>query len=707
MPDDLTGRIIAGKYRLQTILGEGAMGVVYRADQLGAEDEPLRTVAIKMVRPGLTADASFARRFLREIRVTARLRNSHAVTVYDAGQAEGGRIYFAMEFVEGSTLHEILRNLGVLHARRAMRIAQQICEALADAHGAAEPIVHRDLKPANIFVEERPSGDFVKLADFGIAKVLGEEAGNLTESGSLLGTPRYMAPEQWLGVNVDARADLYALGVILYEMLTGGTPFSGTLEMLMYKSLNQEPPPLPDSIAPNLRELTLRLLAKAQGDRPQTARAVQDRLGELLEGQRDPAARIPPAVAEHPSSTPDALAKTLLVKPKPVPAGATVVNPASARALAFDSAVAKSLLIVDDDVENSRLLAGLLATQGYSISVADSGEEALRMIAAEPPNLVLLDVVMPGLSGFEVCRRIRETPRTRLLPVVLVTSLEPKEERVRGIEAGADDFLSKPIRREELFARVRSLLGIEELQNAAEAQAATLAKWNLELEGRVREQFAELERFDRLKSFFSPQLAEVILAGGEEALLKLHRRKITVVQAELRGFTALSDGSAAEEAIGAMRGFHGAMVPIIEKHGGTIERFASDGATILMNDPIEVPNPEERAIRMAAEMREAFAGVRSRGRPGGDPFGLGIGIGSGFATVGMVGFEGRWDYAAIGTVTSLAGGLAGGARDGDIRVAQDLLPAIEAIAISEPVGEESIPGLPQRMMVHNVVALRS
>src|SRR5437899_7323649 len=235
------------------------------------------------------------------------------------------------------------------------------------------------------------------------------------------------------------------------------------------------------------------------------------------------------------------------------------------------------ILVVDDTPKNVKLLADLLTVKGYGVVTAASGREALAQVEAERPDLVLLDVVMPEMSGYEVCRKIRENPATEILPVIMVTALDPAEERIKGLDAGADDFLTKPINQAELIARVRSLLRIKELHDQVQTQAAELSEWNKDLEQRVQEQVDQLERLGRLKRFFSPQLAELIVSGDAEDPLKTHRREITVVFLDLRGFTAFAETSEPEEVMGVLREYHVAMGRIILEPEGTLERFTGDG----------------------------------------------------------------------------------------------------------------------------------
>jgi len=364
------------------------------------------------------------------------------------------------------------------------------------------------------------------------------------------------------------------------------------------------------------------------------------------------------------------------------------------------------ILVVDDTPKNVKLLADLLSAKGYAVATASSGAEALAKVEAEKPDLVLLDVVMPEMSGYEVCRKIRENPKAGILPVVMVTALDPSEERIKGLEAGADDFLTKPINQPELLARVKSLLRIKELYDTVQAQSAQLSDWNKTLEQKVQDQVSQLERLGRLKRFFSPQLAELIVTGGTEDPLKTHRREITVVFLDLRGFTAFAETSEPEEVMGVLREYHAEMGRLILSHEGTLERFTGDGMMVFFNDPVPAPNPAERAIRMALAMRGRVADLTVQWRKLGYDLDFGVGIAQGYATIGGIGFEGRWDYGAIGTVTNLASRLCGEAKPGQILVSQRLLVTVEELVEVEPVGELILKGFHRPITADNIVRLK-
>jgi adenylate cyclase len=362
------------------------------------------------------------------------------------------------------------------------------------------------------------------------------------------------------------------------------------------------------------------------------------------------------------------------------------------------------ILVVDDTAHNVKLLADLFSAHGYAVCTAESGPEALERLEQEHPSLVLLDVVMPGMDGYEVCRTIRERPETRLLPVVMVTALDPEEERVKGIEAGADDFLAKPIQTAEVLARARSLLRIRDLHEIVRQQAAQLAEWNRTLEERVERQVQELRRLERLKRFFSPQIAEVV-AGEGGGLLEPHRRNVTVVFTDLRGFTSFAETAEPEDLMTVLRDYHREMGRLVLEHDGTLERFTGDGIMIFFNDPMEIPDPEERAVRMAARMRDAVESLCPHWHRLGRPLGVGIGVASGYATLGLIGFEGRWDYAAIGTVTNQAARLCAAAGEGQILISERVLSRVEKLVETEPIGELTLKGFHHPIRTYNVLGL--
>ncbi len=364
------------------------------------------------------------------------------------------------------------------------------------------------------------------------------------------------------------------------------------------------------------------------------------------------------------------------------------------------------ILVVDDTPKNVKLLADLLAVNGYDVLTAGSGKEALAKLEAEHPDLMLLDVVMPEMSGYEVCQKIRENPATRLLPVVMVTALDPAEERVKGLDAGADDFLAKPINRPELLARVSSLLRIKRLQDEVQRQAAELSEWNRKLERRVQEQLKQLERLERLKRFFSPQLAELIVNGEAEDPLKSHRRELTVVYLDLRGFTAFAEGAEPEEVMGILHEYHAAMGKLIEEYEGTLEHFAGDGMMIFFNDPLPVENAAERAVRMALAMRERVKELTGKWRKLGHDLDFGVGIAQGFATVGAIGFEGRWEYGAIGSVPNLAARLCGEAKPSEILISQRVLASVDELVEVEPTGELTLKGFHRAVPAYRVLGLK-
>jgi adenylate cyclase len=350
-----------------------------------------------------------------------------------------------------------------------------------------------------------------------------------------------------------------------------------------------------------------------------------------------------------------------------------------------------TILAVDDQPANLRLLDAVLSPRGYRVVHATSGEQALELLPSSGADLVLLDVVMPGIDGYEVCRRIRSASETAFLPVVMITA-SGHQEKKRAIEAGADDFVSKPFDQSELLARVASLARVKRYHDTITRQAAELAQWNAELEARVNTQLEELQRMKRLRRFLSPQVAELVINSGDDSFLVSHRREIVVVFCDLRGFTAFAESSEPEEVMGVLGEYHAALGELIFRYQGTLERFTGDGLMVFFNDPIPLDDPAQRAVAMALAMRDRVATLVEGWSRLGHDLGFGVGIAQGFATLGRIGYEGRFDYAAIGTVTNLAARLCGEADAGQVLVSQRVFSAVEDLATGESVGALELKG---------------
>jgi class 3 adenylate cyclase/CheY-like chemotaxis protein len=349
------------------------------------------------------------------------------------------------------------------------------------------------------------------------------------------------------------------------------------------------------------------------------------------------------------------------------------------------------VLVVDDQAANVRLLEAILSPRGYEVLTASSGEQALELIGAEDLDLVLLDILMPGIDGYEVCRRIRDQVDTAYLPVVMVTA-SGDEQKVKALEAGADDFLTKPVNQSELLARVASLARIKRYQDTIKRQADELTAWNRELESRVESQVSQLQRMSRLRRFLSPQLAELIVDSGDESFLVSHRREIVVVFCDLRGFTAFAEASEPEEVMGVLKEYHQALGDLIFRFEGTLERFAGDGLMVFFNDPVRCEDGPLRALRMSVAMRTRVRGLAETWSRRGHDLALGIGVAQGYATLGTIGFDGRIDYAAIGSVTNLAARLCADAEPWQILATERVYSAAGDVVVAEDAGLREVRG---------------
>jgi class 3 adenylate cyclase len=356
------------------------------------------------------------------------------------------------------------------------------------------------------------------------------------------------------------------------------------------------------------------------------------------------------------------------------------------------------LLVVDDTPENVRLLDAILAPRGYAVVRASSGEEALAKASDDAPDLVLLDVVMPGIDGYEVCRRLRDDAATRLLPVIMITA-SGDHEKVRAIEAGADDFIQKPFDQAELLARVRSLLRIKRFQDE-------LAELNRTLEARVAQQVSDLERVGRLKRFLSPQVAELVISEGETTLLETHRSEITAVFCDLRGFTAFAETVEPEEVIAVLREYHGVVARLVSEFEATLDHIAGDGILAYFNDPVPCEDAPLKAVRMAVAMRNEIGVMAAGWRKRGHELDVGIGVSHGHATLGTIGSNELFHYASVGSVTNLAARLSDEARGGQVLVSARVHAALENAIDCEPVGPLTLKGFARPVPAYDVAALR-
>jgi len=360
--------------------------------------------------------------------------------------------------------------------------------------------------------------------------------------------------------------------------------------------------------------------------------------------------------------------------------------------------MSKKILIVDDEPFNLDLLEQELGEYDYVIERAADGIEALEKTQSFAPDVILLDYMMPRMNGIEVVKRLRATPEHQGIPVILLTAKATQEDKVAGLDAGADDYVTKPFDSFELLARVRAMMRLKEMHD-------TLAEWNRTLAETVRKQVSELERMARLKRYLSPQIAETIL-GQDDELFRTHRREITIVFLDLRGFTAFSDSAEPEEVMEFLRHYHAEMGQLVFKFEGTLERFMGDGIVIIFNDPIPCEDHAQHATLMALEMRDRVKELRGAWLKKGYNLDLGVGIAAGYATLGTMGFEGRMDYGTVGNLPNLAARLCAEAKGGQILTDQKTMSRLEHAFEAEPIEQLSLKGIARPVLAYNILSAR-
>lgn len=355
------------------------------------------------------------------------------------------------------------------------------------------------------------------------------------------------------------------------------------------------------------------------------------------------------------------------------------------------------ILVVDDVADNVEILRMRLASLGYEVVVAEDGEQALARVRETLPDLVLLDIMMPKIDGLEVVRRLKADPTLPFIPVILVTAKASPKDVVAGLDAGGDDYLTKPIDHGALVARVRAMLRIKALHDEVQ-------ELNQGLAAKVQAQVEELERVGRLRRFLAPQLAQAIVSAGDEKVLENHRREVVALFCDLRGFTSFSETAEPEDIMAVLGEYHAAVGPLIRKYEGTLDRFTGDGMMVFFNDPLPCPDAPQRAARLAIEMRAAVANLAPGWKRRGHTLGFGVGMAQGYATLGRIGFEDRFDYTAIGAVINLAARLCAEAADGQVLASDRLAAAVEGLAEFERLGERTLRGMSRPVSVVNLLA---
>lgn len=347
------------------------------------------------------------------------------------------------------------------------------------------------------------------------------------------------------------------------------------------------------------------------------------------------------------------------------------------------------ILAVDDKPHNVRLLQGMLTPHGYEVIPAYDGRQALELVRRNPPDLIITDVIMPGMDGFELTRILRAQPESEAIPILMLTALREMTDKTKGLEAGADDFLSKPFSQIELLARSRSLLRIKQLHDELQLKNALL------------------ERV--LMRYISKDVAREILTDPERNLqLGGHTRDISVLFADIRGFTAFSEQREASQVTQMLNLIFSALSPLVFEHNGTLDKYLGDAIMAFYGAPIASADGAAQAVRTAWAMQERFARLREETPALAESrLGLGIGIFTGAAVVGNIGSERMMNYTVIGNTPNTARRLQETAQPGQILIGKATYQAVKALAVLRPTKLLHLKGRSQPVKAYEVLAVES
>ncbi len=373
---------------------------------------------------------------------------------------------------------------------------------------------------------------------------------------------------------------------------------------------------------------------------------------------------------------------------------------------------AARVLVVDDDPLNRMMLTMSLEAEGHIVLQAENGRAGLDLLASESIDIVLMDIEMPIMDGYAVLQARHEDAALSEIPFIVISGIDEMASVVRCIELGAEDYLPKPFDPILLRARFGACIEKKRLRDQEKELFATVAhqaqelrEWNSLLEQRVDEKVREVERLRRLEGFLAPQIAQIIASGGEAAL-ESHRREITVLFCDLRGFTSFAETAEPEDVSAVLREYHNAVGPLIFEFEGTLAHFTGDGMMVVFNDPLPCEEPAWRAVRLAVRMRDELRDLSAAWKRRGHELELGVGIAIGYATCGRIGFEGRFEYTAIGTVANLSSRLCAAAVGGQILVEQRIFNMVEEWVNAEPLGVMEFKGLSRSVPTYSLLGLR-